>query len=371
MGTMKAGLIGCGMISEVYLRNCTQRFGNIEMLACANRSPKAAQERAEQFNLRACSVDELLDDPDIQIVMNLTPPDQHFSVSMRILQAGKHVYSEKPLAVTFDEGKILLDYADKQGLSIGCAPDTFLGGGWQTSRRLLDKGAVGEPFAGQAFMLSRGPEHFHPNPAFFYQQGAGPTLDWGPYYISTLVFLLGPIKRVGSIGRIHFPERKILTESSPKFGETFTVEVLTYIASILEFVSGAVVTLTLSFDMPFGYRESDLPFIRLYGLQGSLTLPDTNQFGGPIYLREGDSVPKEVDVRYGFTENSRGMGLSDMVHAIDTGGSYRANAEFALHTLEVLLKMLESSESGEFCELETTCKRPEPLPENLPEYLFN
>jgi len=367
---MKAGLIGCGMISEIYLKNAIERFGNIDMVAVANRSPGPAQKRAEQFNLRVCSVDELLEDPDIQVVMNLTPPDQHFPVSMRILRAGKHVYSEKPLAVSFEQGKTMLTYAREHDLFIGCAPDTFLGGGLQTCRKLIDEGAVGEPFSGQAFMLSCGPEHFHPNPEFFYQPGAGPILDWGPYYLSALIALLGPVKRVGSVGKIVFSERTVEAQDSPRYGETFKVEVPTTVTSILEFAQGAAVNLTMSFDMPFLHHQADLPYIRLYGKKGNLTLPDVNTFDGPIYLREGAEKAREIDVSSGFTENCRGIGLADMIHGIEAGKLYRANGEFALHTLEVMLKILESAEAGEFRDLETTCERPEPLSENMPNDLY-
>ncbi len=371
MDKMKIGLIGCGMISEIYLTNCIERFGNMEVVACADILLEAAEERARQFGLTACDVDELLDNSEIQAVINLTTPDQHAPVSMRILQAGKHVYSEKPLAITYDDGKALLNYAKDHGLYIGCAPDTFLGGGLQTCRKLIDEGIIGKPFAGQAFMLSCGPEVFHPNPEFFYKKGAGPTLDWGPYYISALVSLLGPVKRIGSVGKIHFPERKVLSETSPRHGETFTVEVPTYVSSILEFVNGAVVTLTISFDMKFPYWDARLPYIQLYGSEGVLTIPDTNKYEGPVYVRDGRGEPQEVPLSHPFTENSRGMGFSDMIHAIQTGGSYRANADFALHTLEVLLKILESAEKGEFCELETICEQPEPLPEKMPQYLYD
>ncbi len=370
MGKMKTGLIGCGVISEVYLRNAIERFSNIEMVAVANRSPEAARKRAQQFNLRACSVDELLADPDIQIVMNLTPPDQHFPVSIEILRAGKHVYSEKPLAVTFDEGRELLAYAKSHDLHVGCAPDTFLGGGLQTCRRLIDEGAIGEPFAGLAFMLSCGPEHFHPNPEFFYQPGAGPILDWGPYYVSALIALLGPVKSVGSVGKIVFSERTVEAKDSPRYGQTFKVEVPTTVTSILEFAQGAAVNLTMSFDLPFLHHQANLPYIRLYGKQGNLTLPDVNTFGGPVYLREGAEEPRRIDLINCLTDNSRGMGLADMIHSIETGTSYCASGEFALHTLEVMLKILESAERRQFLDLETTCERPDPLPEKTPDYLY-
>jgi len=371
MGKMKVGLIGCGMIGEIYLKNCIERFGNTDVVACADILPDAALKRAGQFGLRACSVDELLEDQNIKVVINLTPPNQHAPVSMAILHAGKHVYSEKPLAISLEDGIALVKYAEEHDLYIGCAPDTFLGGGLQTCRRLLEEEAIGKPFAGQAFMLSCGPEVFHPNPEFFYKEGAGPTLDWGPYYISSLVSLLGPVKRVYAVGQLNSPMRKVLAENSPKSGETFTVEVPTYVTSIMEFVSGEVVNLTLSFDMKFPYFESRLPYIQLYGSDGVLTLPDTNKYEGPIYLRDGSDQPEEIPLQYGFTDNCRGMGLSDMIHAIETGESYRANGEFALHTLEVLLKILESAKQGEFCDLETTCVQPQPIPEGLPDQLFD
>lgn len=365
MSRVKVGVIGCGMISEVYMKNCKERFDNLELVACADLVEEAARRRAEQFQIRACTVEELLADPQIEIVLNLTIPSEHAKVSLQALKAGKSAYSEKPFATNYEEGLALLAYAKEHHLLVGSAPDTFMGDGLQTCARILEEGKIGRPFAGQAFMLSRGPESFHPNPEFFYQPGAGPLLDWGPYYITTLVALLGPVKCVTGVGRITYPVRKVKSAKSPRFGQEFPVEVPTYLAGILEFANEAVVNLTMSFDMQFPYWESELPYIRIYGTEGTLSLPDVNKFEGPVMLRQGDKGSVELKVEGNFTENCRGMGLADMAHCLRTGEPYRTNGELAFHVSEILLGLSESARTKERYILKTTCERPKLLPAGL------
>jgi len=370
MNNVKVGVIGCGMISEIYMKNCMERFGNVEIVACADIITEAAEKRAGQFGIKAATVKEMLADPAIEIILNLTVPDEHAKVSMQALKAGKNVYSEKPLTTNIEEGEALVSYAKEHGLLLGCAPDTFMGGGIQTCRMLLDNDSIGRPFAAQAFMFSRGPESFHPNPFFLYKEGAGPLFDWGPYYITTLVALLGQVKRVVGLGKITYPERTILSEKSPHYGEKISVEAPTYVAGILEFVNGVVVNLTVSFDMQFPYWESGLPFIQIYGTKGVLNVPDTNKFEGPVSVRKGTEEPVEVLLSHGFTENCRGMGLSDMANALRTGETHRANGSVALHVAEVILGILESAKTGSFYEIKNICSRPDALPQDMPDVLY-
>lgn len=370
MSKVKIGIIGCGMISEIYARNITQRFGNLELAGCADIVAGAAEYRAAQFGARAMTVDELLADPEIEIVLNLTVPDQHAKVSMAALRAGKCVYSEKPLAIDAAEGRALLDHARANGLLVGAAPDTFLGGGLQTCRRLLDEGAIGKPIGAQGFMLSRGPETFHPNPAFFYQKGAGPVLDWGPYYITALVSLLGPAKRIVGMGKATYPTRTAKSPQCAYQGKPFPVEVPTYVTSILEFADGTLANLTMTFDLQFPYWESRLPYIQLHGTEGTLTVPDVNKYEGPVLLRRGGGEPEEVPVDSNFTQNCRGMGLADMAHALRAGGGHRADGCLAMHVAEIMLGILEAVESGRAYELTTTCRRPAPLPPDMPAPMY-
>lgn len=365
MSKVKIGVIGCGMISEVYMKNISERFGNLELIACADLVPEAAKRRAEQFGIRAATVEELLADPEIEIVLNLTIPQAHATVSRQALEAGKNVYSEKPLAVDFAEGEKLVAYAHSHKLLIGSAPDTFLGDGLQQVRKLLDAGEIGKPFAAQAFMMSRGPEHFHPNPAFFYQKGAGPLLDWGPYYLTTLVALFDPVVKVTGAGRNPMPERKVLSQKSEKYGQTFPVEVPTYITSILEFADGMLVTLTLTFDLQNRYPEAHLPYIQIYGTEGVLNVPDVNQFAGPIQIRKDGGEEREIPVEGVFCENCRGMGLADMAHALRSGEGFRTEGNLGLHVTEIMQGILTSMETGTEYRMKSTCERPALLPQGI------
>ncbi|MDE7331628.1 MAG: Gfo/Idh/MocA family oxidoreductase [Lachnospiraceae bacterium] len=368
MEKMKVGLIGCGMISEIYLKNCTQRFGNMEIKACADINRQAAEKRAGQFGIQAMTVEELLADPEIELVLNLTVPDQHGPVGMRILNAGKHVYSEKPFATSYEEASALLNLAKSKNLYAGSAPDTFMGDGMQMVRSLLDSGAIGRAFAAQAFLLSRGPEYFHPNPEFLYKEGAGPLMDWGPYYITALIALFGPVKSVYGSSRKPYGEKEIKAPGSPRKGQKFPVEVPTYITSILEFTSGMMANLTVSFDLQCAYWESHMPYIQIYGTEGTISVPDVNSFAGPVLLRKGGGEFEEVEVKGNFTENCRGMGLCEMIHGIRTGQPWRTEGSMGAHVTEVMLAIMESAKEKRAITLKTTCELPKPLsPDRKPE----
>ncbi|MFA6507495.1 MAG: Gfo/Idh/MocA family oxidoreductase [Treponemataceae bacterium] len=379
MGKITVGVLGCGVISEIYLKNLKERFRNIEVVGCADALrnievvgcadalPEKARERATQFGVTAFTVDELLAHPGIKIILNLTIPAAHGEMSMKVLNAGKHVYSEKPLATDTTRAKAILDVAKSKGLLVGCAPDTFLGAGAQTGRKLLDDGWIGEPIGATAYFLSRGPEYFHPNPAFLYQEGAGPLFDMGPYYLTAMINLLGPVAKVGGFARkIHAQKMKMRPDN---YGQMFDVEVPTYVNGSMEFSSGVIGSLTTSFDLHYPYSESPMPFIQIFGTEGTLTLPDPNKFDGPVMIRRSDGENAAVPLTHGFTENCRGMGLSDMAHAVETGEKHRASGALAYHVLEVMSGILDAAAASTVKTISGTCERPAPLPRVLPTYL--
>lgn len=360
MGKLKVGIIGTGVISNVYFRN-GKRFEGMEVVACADIDVARAKEKAAENGVRGYTVEELLADPDIQMVINLTIPQAHASVSTKALEAGKHVYSEKPLTVTREEGKALLALAERKGLRVGCAPDTFLGGGIQTAIKLIEDGEIGEPIGATAFMLSAGHERWHPAPEFYYQSGGGPMFDMGPYYLTALVALLGPIARVTGSARISYPERTIT--SQPKFGQKIKVETPTHIAGVIDFVSGPIATLVTSFDVSGG---STLPRIELYGSEGSLLVPDPNHFGGPVVLKRANGERwSEIPLTHSKLEEARGVGAADMARAIVTGRKHRASGALAYHVLEAMHGFHDASAQGLHYQMESTCERPAPLPVGL------
>ncbi len=361
MKTTKAGIIGCGNISGIYLKNGQETFEILEITACADLIPERAQAQADQYGVdRACSVEELLADREIEIVINLTTPQAHFPVAMQAIEAGKSVHNEKPLTLTRDEGQQLLEAAEQQGVRVGCAPDTFLGGGHQTCRKLIDDGWIGEPVAATAFMLCHGHESWHPSPVFYYEVGGGPMFDMGPYYLTALINLMGPIRRVSGEARITFPERTIT--SQPLSGRTIAVETPTHIASTLAFESGAIGTLITSFDV----WSHQLPRIEIYGTEGSLAVPDPNGFGGPVFVRRsGDAEWHPVPLTHEYAENSRGIGVADMAYALRSGRPHRANGTLAYHVLDVMQATLDAPQRGQHIDLESSCERPLPLPMGL------
>jgi predicted dehydrogenase len=356
---MKIGIIGCGTISSAYFEGA-RKTDILKIKACADLRMEAAQAQAEKYNCHACTVDELLADSEIELVVNLTIPRAHVDVGLQVLEAGKHVYSEKPLGVDVESGRQLIETAAEKGLRVGSAPDTFLGAGIQTSRQALDAGKIGRPIAGSAFMCGHGPEGWHPNPVFFYDIGGGPMLDMGPYYVTALVNILGPVKRVAAITTKGFEER--IATSQALNDLRIPVKTTTHLTGTMEFENGTIVTTIMSFDM---WRQS-LPCIEIYGETGSMQVPDPNGFGGPVNVcpAGGDWEAEEI----AFPNNARMIGVIDMVSAIRSGRMHRANGGLAYHVLEVMLAFDKSSETGEHVVIESTTERPDPVPLGLEEW---
>ena len=359
-GRTGVGVIGTGDISGAYFRGLGV-FDFIEVRACAALHLERAQAKAREFNVpRACTVEELLADPEIELVVNLTVPRAHAEVARAALEAGKSVYNEKPFTITRTEGRELLELAHRRDLRVGCAPDTFLGAGIQTCRRLIDDGAVGDPVAATAFVMNHGHEHWHPSPEFYYQAGGGPMFDMGPYYLTTMVALLGPVRRVAGATRRTFAERTIT--SQPRAGTRIPVEVPTHVASVLEFASGPIATLVASFDV----WSHNTPLLEIYCTRGTLSVPDPNTFGGPVLLRRArDERFHEVDLTHGYETNSRGLGAAEMARARSQGRPHRCSGELAYHVLDIMHGMHDAADSGRYVVLESTCPRPAPMAPGL------
>ncbi len=357
---VRVGLVGCGTISAIYLKNA-QRLAAFDIVACADLVPERVHARAAEYGVpKASGVAALLADPEIEIVLNLTIPNAHAEIALAALEAGKSVYNEKPLAISRADGRRMLEIARAKGLRVGCAPDTFLGGGIQTCRKVIDDGGIGQPVAAVAFMMNHGPEHWHPDPDFYYQTGGGPMFDMGPYYLTALATLIGPVRRVTGSARITAPERTIMSE--PKHGTTIRVGVPTHIAGVMDFVSGAVGTIITSFDV----WGSTLPRIEIYGTEGTLSVPDPNTFGGPVRLnRPREQGWEDVPLTHPNAENSRGIGLADMAAALRSGRPHRASGELAYHVLDLMHAFHDASDAGAHIDITSTCERPAPLPISL------
>ena len=366
MKKVNIGIIGCGFISSMYIKTCKQ-LPIIEIIACADLDVEKAKDKALEFGIpKGCSVEELLSNPNIDLVLNLTIPVAHSDISVSALASGKHVFSEKPLAVSLEDGHRIMRLANEKGLLVGSAPDTFLGGGIQTCRKLIDEGWIGQPIAATAFMMNHGPEHWHPNPEFYYQTGGGPMFDMGPYYLTALINLIGPVHKVTGSTRITYPERTITSKQS--FGTSIKVDVPTYVAGVLEFENGAVGTMITSFDV-WGHH---LPYIEIYGTAGSLKVPDPDTFGGPVYLqKQGEKSWTEVPLSHGFIENSRGIGLADMANSLLTKRPHRANGDMAFHVLEIMHGFHLSSSNQVHYQMKSTCAKPEPLAGDMSFESFN
>lgn len=360
------GVIGCGNISKTYFL-LAPLFRGMEMRACADMNMDAAKARAREFGLRAETVEGLLMARDIDIVVNLTVPMAHHDVSQAILDAGKHVYSEKPFVLSVADGLDLKRRADKQGLRIGSAPDTFLGGSHQLARHLVDAGKLGRITSGTCHVLSHGMEAWHPNPDFFFQPGGGPVLDVGPYYLADLVQLIGPVKRVAALTSIPAKERTI--GSGPRRGKRIPVSTPTTVSALLEFAGGAVITFNASWDV---WATGHAP-MELYGEEGTLFMPDPNFFGGELHVtkwnKQARMLPKwnhpfspDNEIHpHGPVANYRAAGLADMALAIREGRPHRCSLDLALHVVEVMTAMLESGQNKKFIEMKTSCERPTPL----------
>lgn len=358
MEKTKIGLIGCGMISAAYF-NAAKTFRMIEVVACADNNPAAAEQRGDEFGVQAMSVEDLLARPEIEIVLNLTPPKAHGAIDKKIIESGKHVYSEKPLGVDLADAKDVMELATARKLRVGCAPDTFLGGGQQTARKIVDDGWIGKPLSGTAIVLGRGPEKW-PHAPFFYDHGAGPMLDLGPYYITALINLLGPARSVTAVTFKSSDFRKGGPETVPP---VFPVNASTTLAGQVEFVCGAVVTVIASFDV---YKHGHSHPIEIYGSEGSLAVPDPNSFGGPVKIfRKGYADWENVPLSHRYIEDFRSIGVAEMAHAIKLGQTHRASGELAFHVLEIMLAFDESSRGGGKTLLQSTCPRPAALPLGL------
>ena len=353
------GIIGCGNISGAYLKAMAS-FPILDIRGVADANHAQAEAKAAEFNVPATSVEALLADPSVAIILNLTVPKAHVAVGLRALDAGKHVYSEKPLGIAFAEGKKLMDAADAKGLRIGAAPDTFLGGGHQTARTLIDQGVLGLPVGGTATFMCPGHERWHPNPAFYYEVGGGPMLDMGPYYITDLINLLGPVSRVAGFAVAPRTERTITSE--PRAGERIPVHVATHVAGVLAFANGAVVQIGMSFDVA-GHKHVPL---EIYGTEGTLIVPDPNTFGGEVQLlkKGGAFEPQELSAPYA-DGNYRSIGLADMAHALRSNRPHRASGRLALHVLEVMEAFQTAADTGATVAITTPIERPAPLAQSL------
>lgn len=338
---MKIGIVGCGNISGIYLSNIGGMFHNIEVAGICDLIHEKADKQSEKFGISKIYDDmySLFADHEVDIVLNITRPNDHYGVTKAALEAGKHVYSEKPLATNMDDARELVELAKSKNLYLGGAPDTFMGAGIQTCRRLIDEGVIGNIVGANAFMLGRGPEGWHPDPEFFYKSGGGPMLDMGPYYTTCLVNLLGRAESVAAYGRISFAERTIGSE--PHRGAKIKVEVDTFATGAIRFASGAIASLTVSFDT-YAERGS---FIEVYGEKGSILVPDPNTFGGPVKLNVGTGY-SEIPLDKGFSQNSRALGLSEMADSIEHGRMHRANYMQQLHVLEIMTSYEKSSRAN-------------------------
>ncbi len=399
MKVTKIGIVGCGNISGIYFKIC-KLMKNIEVVACADLVADKARAAAEQHGVpKVLTTEQLLADPDVEIVLNLTIPKAHHEVALAAIEAGKHVYNEKPLSVDRAAGRRVIEAAKAKGVRVGGAPDTFLGAGGQTCRKLIDSGAIGRPVAAISNMMGWGHETWHPDPEFYYKPGGGPMLDMGPYYLTALINLLGPVQRVTGVTGMSYKERTI--SSKPKAGQVIKVEVPTYVAGILNFAgpagavqaedasqtaepiaasegplsgskartqpagpAGPIVNINTSFDI----RAAQLPLIQIYGTEGTLNVPDPNGFGGkPMIWRLEEREWKEVPLEFSYPENSRGLGLADMAAAIQSGRPHRASGALTFHVLDIMEAIHDASDEGRHIILESQVDRPAPMPQGLVE----
>ncbi|MBB5266034.1 putative dehydrogenase [Catenibacillus scindens] len=378
------GIIGCGTISDVYLTNITQHYHNVKVIACADMFLEKAEAAKEKFNLpKACTVDELLANPEVELVVNLTIPAAHYEINMKALNAGKNVYCEKPLALNLEDAEATVKLAKEKGLIACSAPDTFLGAGVQTCRKMIDEGKIGRPVGFTANLVCPGHELWHDAPEFYYKQGGGPMWDMGPYYITALVSLLGPVKRVSCMAKISRAERDI-------HGTPMKVEVPTHYAGLMEFENGVIGNVNMSFDV----WDSQLPCMEIYGTTGMLTVPDPNLFGGTVNYFDGNKLTdivkavegpafarlvtmvtktpecrEEAPLAYPADEdprcNMRGLGVSDIAQSLIEGRESRLSGELSRHVVEILAAFDKAAKEGVTVEMTTTCQRPAPMAEGL------
>jgi predicted dehydrogenase len=360
---VRIGVIGCGRISGQYLWMAKQ-FPLLDVVACADLNVEVAQAKAAEFNVpRGCSVPDLLANPAIELVLNLTIPVAHAPVSLQALRAGKHVYCEKPLGITREEGRQVLAEAEQRRLKVGCAPDTFLGSGLQTARKLIDDGVIGRPLAFTASMMCRGHESWHPSPEFYYQPGGGPMLDMGPYYLTALLNLLGPVKRITGAASIAIPQRTITSE--PLRGKRFAVQTPDHVAGTMEFQNGCIGTIMTTFATLHPVYDGNQPVV-IYGETGTLRVLDPNLFDGPCHVRgehdaEWREVPPAFPLGYG-----RAIGAADMAAGLRAGRPFRASGEQAMAVLDLMQGFLDSASVGQAFTPTVPYARPTPLRAGAP-----
>ncbi|MCC7493187.1 MAG: Gfo/Idh/MocA family oxidoreductase [Fimbriimonadaceae bacterium] len=360
---VKVGVVGCGKISPAYL-GMAKNFDVVEIVACADLDRTVAEQRAAEFGVpRVLGVDELIADPEVEVVLNLTVPKAHAPLAKAALEAGKHTYAEKPYGVNLAEGRAVLDLAAAKGLRTACAPDTFLGAGIQTARQVIDSGQIGRPLAFTAFNMGRGHESWHPSPEFYYEVGGGPMFDMGPYYLTALLNLLGPVRRLTGLASIAIPVRTITSE--PKRGKQVTVETPDHVIGGLEFANGCTGSIITTFATMHPVYDGRQP-ITIYGEEGTLRVPDPNGFDGPVSLRragqdEWQEVPHNFVTGYG-----RSVGLADLAYALRSGRPHRCNGEQACGVLELMQGFLEASTSGQAVLPQIAYQRPAPMPAELP-----
>ncbi len=353
-GPVGVAVIGCGTISDEYLRNLTS-FPDLRVLFCADLDPERAKAQAAKYSVpETGSTEQATAHPDVELVVNLTIPAAHAEVAQQAVAAGKHVWNEKPLALDTTAGRALLAAAVRAGVRVGCAPDTVLGAGLQTARRLIDGGVIGEPQSALTLMQDPGPQGWHHDPEFLFRRGAGPLFDMGPYYLSTLATLLGPAEQVAALGRRSQPSRVI--GSGPRAGTAFEVEVPTHVAALISYARGPAATLLLSFDSPLRRHG----FVEISGTEATLSLPDPNRFDGDVRVRAAGRDDWETVPAAGATAG-RGLGVLDMARAIRAGTAHRASGELALHVLDIMEAVARSITAGRFERVATTFDTPDAL----------
>lgn len=362
MKKTKVGIVGCGMISDIYFE-ANHKFRNIEIIACCDVIKEKALAKEEKYNVKAMNYDELMNNKEVEIVLVLTPPLQHSQIELDALNHNKHVYTEKPFGVDAADANKVVELAKKKNLCLGSAPDTFMGGGYQTVRKLIDDNWIGKVLSGTAIVQGRGPEKWGQAP-FFYDYGAGPMLDLGPYYITALVSLLGPAKSVVAVCSKGSEYRTLAGEVAEQYKDKYQpygqypVTINTHLTGIIEFVSGAIITVITSFDV---YKHGHSP-IELYGSEGSIMCPDPNTFGGPVKVfRNGMKDWENIPIPFPYTENSRGLGIADMALSMEEKRDYRANMNLANHVLEIMLSFDKSNAENKKIMLKSSCERPAPL----------
>jgi len=370
------GIVGIGDISGIYLQNLTGTFKEVEIIGICDLIAERAEKAAKQYGLKVYGdMHELFADPKVEVVLNLTRPYEHFEVTKSALLAGKHVYTEKPIAVDMDEATKLVELAKEKGLLLGGAPDTFMGAGIQTARKIIDAGLIGDIVGADCAMICHGHETWHPDPEFYYKRGGGPMMDMGPYYVTALCNLLGEAKSIMGMTKKSFDTR--LITSAPHFGEVVCVDVDTHITGCIEFSSGAIAQIVTTFDVHYSTQAR----FEVYGTEGTLVIPDPNTFGGNVLLfRPEDFEKSEIDpallkpeeitlyngykqipLMFGYRENSRALGLADMCKAVKTGRDFRANCALQMHVLEILTSFSKSCASRKYVELTTKYNRGEPM----------